>query len=133
MAVGIFSVGQMDCNKKKHYFCFHFDEKTYQEFSSTITVMVFTYSEDYWTSMMGTRRGVTLSALRCNPPPHPQMTRSPKHWLTNKNNLILINLGDDDVLRDVSLLHKLSLSAGASTSCILILLQLSNMHLTMMI
>ena len=45
------------------------------------TVIVFTYSEDCSRSMTGRRKVVTLSALRCNPPPHPQMTRSPKHWL----------------------------------------------------
>ena len=43
----------------------------------------------------------------------------------------LIYLGDDDVLRDVSLLHKLSLSTGASTPCFLILLQLSYITIIM--
>ena len=51
-----------------------------------------------------------------------------------KTSIMLIDLGDDDVLGDVSLLHKLSLSAGTPSSCILILSQqsiaISSFHLS---
>ena len=56
-----------------------------------------------------------------------------KFTTTKKTSIMLIDLGDDDVLGDVSLLHKLSLSAGTPSSCILILSQwiaISSFHLS---
>ena len=129
VAVSIFSDGQRDCSK---------DMRNSTKPASCSSPVVRTTRRrrwGRWEGWLGLLRGVLVQLIL-------KGDAHLKHWLMSSvadhcchpcphhhHTIIVNNLGDDDVLRDVSLLHKLPLSARASTlPCFLVLVWFSYFH-----
>ena len=126
VAVSIFSDGQRDCSKDMR------NSTKPASCSSPVVRTARCRRWGRWEGWLGLLRGVLVQLVL-------KGDAHLKHWLMSSvadhcchpcphhhHTIIVNNLGDDDVLRDVSLLHKLPLSARASTlPCFLILVWFS--------